>query len=536
MAGGYGATVAAEMTRYVSSRFGWTSILIQHSTPALMDDLLLAGTAASRDVLSPESFNQLKDQLIAAVLADPGVGVVARRGWIRNQIPSSSKSCRPGSYRFAALMDEAPRLRSQYLTNWRDEFASPAYANDTQGPKAIEPRTVGAYLASFLLEVGFDAGYLARWLDYRTKHQNTPLTIARLIDDLVSVYSKGPGRSEIMVALGSLPPGDLLQQPGGRSGESVKDWLSANGFEVPRGIHGGLLFESAHWEIYSALRDVAEELDRISSKFRVRDRHLLRLMSPVWVKGVKRPLKLPDVRHAEEWLPSYTVGLTSRPSDDASERLEVSVEFLLSAWRSRRASAVAMLWASIESLLASPGDDNKAEAALRAANIAAIAFVRSQVHSCLGTLLSLQKSEPLGARLAITPREDRFRALTDALSVGDHNALSNAPARVHCEHAYALLAPDAMANLRDSLHASFLNIYRYRNLVLHGGYTDGPLLKSLERIAFPLVAGIVNRYSAYVSEGTTTEKSAYLYAYRCSSHIEAYNGGVDALVRLLCED
>ncbi|MDG4794424.1 hypothetical protein [Micromonospora sp. WMMD1082] len=528
--GEYAGQLVGEMTRYLSSRPGWTSTLWTSSTTALVEELLLAGAQVKQSVLSGSSFEELKPQVLEQVKADPGLGDPSLRGSLLRKLPRNADEFGPSSHRFRAFAALVPQWKASYLANWRREFQRPGYA-DAVAPDPrtrVTPPESAGLLAAFLLDAGISAEYLVRWLDYRAKHTTAEIDLDGFLAQLITLYDTGRGWAEIMVVLERAASPDSLATDGWMSAAEVRAWFEANGFRPPPRVHGGILYRSEQWDIYGALRQVAAALHRITNRANLRSGRPPQLYRLAWIRGVRDPRRIPPATDMQSRIPGYHLERPELGPFSSDNRLEVAIEFIQSASLVVGAAVAGMLWAAIEVLFATPGDAGKVEAASRAADIATIAFIRSDLQNSVGMLLSRCKDDPLAGELLATEGNARIARLEEALRAGEHQQLSHSAVRLHLAHTARLLDPAHVKLLRDRLNRSLRALYRQRNLVLHGGVTDGPLLESVLRTAYPVVTSVINRYTRVAGDGYLDPQ---VFAFDCYLRVEEHLASPGSVLR-----
>ena len=91
---------------------------------------------------------------------------------------------------------------------------------------------------------------------------------------------------------------------------------------------------------------------------------------------------------------------------------------------------------------------------------------------------------------------------------------------------------EELTKLADMLERGLLTREEFdqRNLVLHGGVTDGLLVEGYLRCSFPLVAAIVNRY-ARVTEGTAMDPQ--VVAFQAYASIESHKLRASSILSFL---
>ena len=167
--------------------------------------------------------------------------------------------------------------------------------------------------------------------------------------------------------------------------------------------------------------------------------------------------------------------------------------------------AVAGAWAAVESLLSHPDDpteeerSGKAVAADRLAAIIACSWPRAELTALAGRHRP-ETPDDLAAKLAgCTTNRDKASAVADALTAGDTLAPPNRfrrDADIAAVHRMRRVVNDPRKELATAatvFRIAMRRLYRTRNIVLHGGSTQGVALKAALRIAAPLVGAGLDR-------------------------------------------
>jgi hypothetical protein len=249
----------------------------------------------------------------------------------------------------------------------------------------------------------------------------------------------------------------------------------------------------------------------------------------VWIKGVAQPRRLPVREGLGKSLPAYEFSNPSLETPESENRLEVAIEFLHGAVDSIGASAAGMSWTALESLFASPGDEQRGvQVANRASDVALVAYVRSQIQDCLGALRGHARKDPISVELTGLEGLERIRRVESLLTTGDYERVSNASVRLDLAHAAELLTVDGLTCKRADIRAFVLDLYRQRNVTLHGGITDSPLLSATLRDAVPIVSAVVNRYASRNRSSDRTTDSL-VFAFEATRIVERAIGGAGLL-------
>jgi hypothetical protein len=515
----YAVELAGEMNRHLGSRFGWTTTLFQHSTPDLLQELLVAGSQVANGVLSSSSFAELNIQVKRQFFRDPGLGDMTTRTVLGAALPNNSDEFSDTSHKYRAMNSAMSDIRKAYLRNWKAELSNPGYSLATFPGSLIPPSETGAYLTAFLLGLGMNSEHLVKWLDYRLSFTKSPITLVQLLDQLIDMCNNSYGPLDVMMVADKTAAPSARPSDGWLTAKQVREWLTSNGFTPPRTIHGGILYTSDQWDIYGALQAVGGTVRRLNRRSNLKSGKSLSFYPTAWIKGVRNPQKVPDNTPIYTLLPGYQLETPSLSSPPSSNRLEVAVEFVEAAAAVEGPSAAGMLWASLETLLAAPRDTTRMDVVRRGADVGLIAFIRSEISNSLGVILGRCKDEPLGIALASTPWDDRLSRLELALKTAEYESLKRAGPRIHLRHVARLLDQSYLKGLRTTFQQILAGLYRQRNLVLHGGITDGPLIDSYLRCGYPLASAIVNRY-ARASE--TAYVDPQVFAFRASASIEEH--------------
>lgn len=524
--GAFCVQLASEMSRFVSQRKGWTTTLFQFGTIGLLDELITAGRAASNGILSDSSFDDLKDQAIGRTLGDPGLGQQGERGALRNLLPRKAAEFRPSSYKYKAIEGLLPSLRSAYLENWGKELSQAHYLTwpaTKKGESLTSPTEAASRITSFLLEEGVNFDYLARWLSYRTTHAPDEIEIEEFTSQIRDLYRKGKGKAEVLVLLEQTVSPALWQSLDLLSTEKSRKWLDEHNFtlseEQSNKLHGGLKLSIEEWDLRGILNRVDSILTRIKRRAELNGWSIPKFSPAAWVSNIPTPQRIPHLNATNGLLGGQEVDSQSLLLPNSENRLEVSIEFVEAAATAGGASAAGMLWAALESLFAAPGDPVRLEVVSRAADIGLVAFVKFDFKNSLAVFMKNEKKTEIVRQLRSKQGDERFAMFESFLRAGDFSQVSRRGVKTRLEHTADLITADGFKTRRIELQTSLRALYRHRNMVLHGGVNDAPLLGSVLRGGYPLVCAIVVRY------GRDSQKSGedpYSFATSCYLKVERY--------------
>ena len=185
--------------------------------------------------------------------------------------------------------------------------------------------------------------------------------------------------------------------------------------------------------------------------------------------------------------------------NESDSTVDAAVELLAHLESSSASAAIAGGWAAIEALLAEP--NNRSGAADSLASIVACSFPRAEL-----TVLSYvaERTCPdLQAELrACTENRDRAFVIARAIAGGHTlNLARHSDRAAHLRMEKLLNSPSkVLSDLQAHVADAFHRLYRQRNLILHGGKTNGVALAGSLRTASKLVGAGMDRiaHASYV--------------------------------------
>jgi hypothetical protein len=520
--GEYANLLVDELMRLFSGTSDWHATLLKQSSVGLMDELTTAGAQRVNGILSNASFDDVKNQAEQQIRVDPGLGLESNRNLILSQIPRKPEEFAPTSYKFKTWASMTPDLNQNYISNWRKEFSKSIF-EDSNAPLfrgSISAHESAALLAAHLFHVGLSRGYLSRWFSYRTKVDSKKVSLDELMEQLEDLLRNGFGRTEILAIVAKPPQESLKTSDEWITTIETRRWLGARGFSAPKTLHGGLIFVSEEWDIAGAVLNVSRAIHRLRQRATLKNGKAPAFLPTVWIDGVKNPWALPNTTMLGTTLmPAYEIGVPSVATPDSNNRLEVAVELLLAGLNELGPSVAGTLWASLEALLAAPGDQDKMGVVNRAADIALVALIRSSIQSSLGLLLSRCSGEPLTVKLDGLSEELRLYEFEEALRKNEHLSIPHHGVRVVLSHTRFLFEVKSIQLKLEEIRMTLRGLYRHRNLVLHGGVTDGPLLEDVLRASVPLSTAVINRYAGARNE---TGIDPHRFAFEMHKRILSY--------------
>lgn len=472
--------VAARMLDFFGVHTRWQRSLWSPGSVLSLREVLEASQAVQDGILSDASLRNLVDYTLALIGPDPGIGPGARKQTLIRALKSPIRMD-GAEYHQIKLVLQA--VEGEYLQNWAAALRANSHPLAERSAR---------YISSFLLDSGFSAPYLHRWMKYRVEHEPGTRGLADILDDAVILISNPPKTYRVLVAFEAAaeaksgPPANWVEP------SAVTEWLQANNHNVA-GIrqNGGMWFSVEARDSWSAVGKVVEIVDRLTSRVILGTNGRLIPLSSAWVEGQAKsyrfgiPPRQVQVHalHREDKLYTMTGG----------NIIDAALELLAPLENGSPCPAVSGAWAAMEALLSGP-DDQDVIAADRMASLVACSFVRAEL-----TALSyvLETSEPATSPKFATCATNRDRAEVTAEiitndptkqfgTLSDHAAISR----------MRRMLATPLRHLRDiegHVTASFRRLYRQRNLIIHGGKTDAVALNATLRTVAPLVGAGIDR-------------------------------------------
>lgn len=306
---------AARMLDFFGARTPWQRSLWSPGTVLSLKETLEGSQAVQEGILNEGSFRNLVESTIALIGPDPGVGATARKQTLVRALKSPIRMD-GAEYNQIKLLLQA--VEAEYLQNW----ATALRANTP--PRAERS---ARYIASFLLDAGFSAPYLHRWMTYRVEHEAGTRRLADILDDAIALVSAPPKAYRVLVVFEAAaeaksgPPANWVEAA------VVAEWLQANNHQVT-GVrqNGGMWFSVEAPDSWSAVGKVVEIVDRLTSRVVLGTSGRLIPFPSAWVEGQPKRYRfgiLPrqvqvHALHREDKLYTVTKGNYRRCSSRAS--------------------------------------------------------------------------------------------------------------------------------------------------------------------------------------------------------------------------
>ncbi len=480
--------VAARLLDFFNSATPWHRRLWNIGLLLTLRETLEASEAVRQGVLGPDSLQTLVNSAMKLAGTDPGAGDSRQRQFLQQALKPDLKF---SGLDYLTVRDIVADIEQHYLERWAKVLS------DVVAAPRLE-RTARA-IASHLMDVGFSSDHLHRWWTFKVKHEKEPRTLPEVILDAHRLATSTPPKYEILVALESVPKTKSMPQRW-LDATSVSGWLRKNGFDTSEiRQKGGMLIAQVARDPISAVEAVQETLDKLAARVTVRIRGTFKPTPVAWVAGETSPLKMGGRRRGVQ---IHALQREEQIYSDAKpSKVDAAIELLAPLASSSPSVAVAGGWAAIEALLSEPKD--RGSAAERMASLVACSFPRAEL-TPLAYILEKAGGLLADQLKACRTNRDRSELVAAALLKGElvpfeNDSDSAAVARLKC----LLTAPHiAVADIEAHLVLAFRRLYRQRNLVLHGGYTDAVALRACLRTVAPLAGAGMDRIAhAWFVEG-----------------------------------
>jgi hypothetical protein len=504
----YARHVLARMADYFTDEgTPWPRRLWDIGSVLALEELWEAGYWQAHNVLSATACDWQRNELNALIGRDRGLGDKELRSEITSLLKKSLPDPSPERRRLKEIIGH---VRAGYLERWVTAVKAP----EEQRVKAERfSRTVAAHL----LDLGYSASHLRKWARVLDRDKATTVDIAESAADLACTPVQP---YDVLVALEKVPRRELAEPlehwlPKGK----VVAWLKEHGHDTA-GFRagGGFVYQLSALDPYGAAEQARQLLDRMTarSQFLRANRGGVVPLPHIWVAGHPTPVALDPPARGADVLSLVHEGHLYKV-DSRRGRIDDALELAAVINQGALAPAVAGGWAAVESLLVhadDPKDDGersgKAVAADRMAAIIACSWPRAELTTLAHRHRPNQPDALSRAIDACTTNRERARLVAEVLRADGLEvlALTRASTRYTDQAAaqrMAALGADPRKQLGEvnkAFRIAMRRLYRTRNIILHGGATQGVALEASLRTAAPLLgAGLDRIVHASYTEG-----------------------------------
>ena len=492
----YDTLVGARLLDFFGTRTHWHRRLWTLGLVLTLKELLEVSRAVRSSILYKNSVEDISRAAMALAGKDPGIGDKQQHGALQRSLRTELIFEGMDYY---VVQQVASEIESQYLTRW----AASLRTNTRSAPE----RTARA-IAGYLLDSGFSQTFLHRWWSFKLRYETGVRPLADIVEDAHTMAQKPAKEYDVLVAFADFTKRKDAMPVGWLDASDVSNWLKTRNFDVKEiRQKGGILMRIPARDPNAAVESAREQLESMSARVRVGSSRRFGLLAIAWIDGESREFGLEhggrdvDVHSLDRKNQLYSQG--------AYSRVDAGIELLEPLASAAPATAVASGWAAFEALLSEPG--NHAVVADRMGAIVACSFPRAEL-----TVLSYQAGKadaPLATRLDVcATNRDRAEMMANEISSQPNITLTDHSDRAAYQRLKKLLADPhtALKDIEGYTTTAFRRLYRQRNLVLHGGITNGVALRACLRTVTPLVSAGMDRiaHAWYVDKLSPLELAA----------------------------
>jgi hypothetical protein len=477
----YARHVLARLLDFFGGTTPWPRRLWDVGAVLALREAAEAGEWSRMRVLSPGAVSWYLHSLERQLGPDRGLGDAALRKELIRLLRSGLGSETQDRRRLIQLI---PVINSSYIAAWRN-------ALDSERPPL--PEHLAKAIATHLLDSGHSSGQLYRWA--RSLRTQEDVTLADLLARADTLAAQDDQLFDVLVPFATVPDSSTQAEhlPEWCPAQQVVAWFAANGLRDRPRQNGAFRYQVRAKDAVAAAKIVGDRVRRMAGR-RAYSRGSRKLLEPtgkMWVAGWDAPLPLlPPERGAKVLTLEIERAVYSITSGD---RLDEALELAAPLNAGSAASAAAGSWSAIESLLFHPGDtrEGRAVAGDRLAAIVTCSWPRAEL-TALSYQHKLRSGDTDRISMRLTAKRGnlwRSVVVSRALSSGEKLNLT-APSDIAAAERMTAVLRAPHQRLKDvcrTFQGAFRRLYRQRNIVVHGGYTQAIALDSALRVAAPLV-------------------------------------------------
>lgn len=503
----YARHVLARMADYFTDEgTPWARRLWDIGSVLALEELWEAGYWQAHGVLSQTACDWQRNELNALIGPDRGLGDRELRKELTELLKKPLPDPSPTRRRLKEIIGH---VRAGYLERW-------AAAVNVPIEERVKPERYSRTVASHLLDLGYSASQLKAWANDLYQARATTADIA---DSSAELARTPASMFEVLVVLEKVPRRELAEPlENWLDKGKVVSWLREHGHDTS-GVRpgGGFIYQVRARDPFSAAEQARQLVERMTARaqFLRRDRGGVEPLPYIWVAGHAKPVPLEPPARGADVLTLVNEGHLYRISSQRS-RIDDALELAAAVNRGPMAPAVAGAWAAVESLLSHPDDpkenerSGKAVAADRMAAIIACSWPRAELTALAHRHKPRQADDLTRAIAACTTNQERARLVAEALRTNGAGALdfTRTPTK-YSDNPAAQRMVDLVQDPRPVLNdvagafrIALRRLYRTRNIILHGGATQGVALEASLRTAAPLVGAGLDRivHAAYAED------------------------------------
>lgn len=366
---------------------------------------------------------------------------------------------------------------------------------------------VARSVAGYLLNSGFSATYLHRWLQYQAKHRPESLSIADLIEETHSLVQQPRRQFKVVIPVISAPNLTSNPPPEWLQATKVRELITEieckrSGFRQ----NGGFLLTVSARDQYAAVEQARDSVDRWSARAELSTGRRIQMASQAWVEDFKDPIPLTQQGRQVDIgaLRRQNKIYASLSQEEISVRIDDALQLVQPMRMGPRSASISGGWAAIECLL-TDGREAESLASPRLANIIACSFPRAELTTLAFAHREVADDELANDLKAANGNLQVAMKLADALFRGSQVFGRGPHDDAACDRMRELLSKpmETLNRVRDYVTICLNRLYRQRNLMLHGGRVKGEGRAEAILTASPLVGAGLDRIAhAWFAEET----------------------------------
>ncbi len=479
---------AARIVELLDPKTPWNRALWNLSLGLTLKEVLEAIEANGQGILGDSAVKALVGSAKKLAGADPSIAS-KEKDLLNSALSLSSKEGFPSheGFNYHVLEELASRMDRSYLQGWAEALKR-GRAGTSPYP---EPERTARSVAAHLLDLGFSEEYLHAWWVSRLHDDSSSLKMDEIFELAADELQNKPAREfEILIAFKNAPhaasgfPEEWLKD------KQVATWLWRNDFDRSKiRLNCGLVLKICARDPVAAAHLATSRLDHLVARVAVANGRILEPGPAVWIKGEAEAFTLKERIRGVRLEALYREDQIFVQPESG---IDAAIELLAHLERSSPSAAIAGGWAAIEALLAEP--ENKSEAAQNIAWLVACSFPRAEL-TTLSYKVDSADSNIERALSSCRSNRDRAVVLAKAIFAGAKLGFKSPADQAALRRMGRLLKSNAagLTEIQGHVAEAFLRLYRQRNLVLHGGRSNGVALQGSLRTAAKLAGAGMDR-------------------------------------------
>lgn len=481
--------LANEMMTQLSTQLPPGCIERGVGTIALLKDIPIAAAAADRSVLSEASVRALTQEGAEQTKKDPGMGSKHARTALANQLkPSRTAHARTAT--IALLEASLPALAAKYLENWQLHLDE---AEENNNSEFLGHRYTASRIIAHLVCTGLSDRIIASTLHF-LRSDAIEYSASEFIGEFSKRLQRGPKPVTVLLFLEQTFNLSRLGLSA-MTAKEAREWGEQNGLTsiFPRHFHGAILVTGHAWDKWHLQEIVTTIRSSFIDRIHAITGDEIKIARRAAVDAFEGAVSLDTQKDNHPRIARYQLNSLTLDSTDSSQPLEVATDFYTAAERAdAQATRATLLWAALEVLFSEPGVDN-VECASYAANLTAIRQTRRLIGISMDMLKGQRGDASYAAGAASLSAEAEYLLFIDYLKAANFSGIQSDALRSIIKQAETRATRRGLVNYRDSIYLQLRHLYRQRNLAIHGGITDSPLMSSISILAEPSVAAAINQ-------------------------------------------